>query len=123
MTLQELLEIDVKRNQPAYMDIKKVGSFINYTLNQGGKLVREGNTVILFKKLDDKTVEFHSFSADKPNVYLSNMAKFAKMFKKIGFEYAVTQFQNPKQAGMFKAAGFDAEITQTNEGYEAKVEL
>ena len=123
MTPQEILEVDVKRNQPAYMDIKKVGSFINNTIQGGGKMVREGNTLMLFKKIDKDTVEFHSFSADEPRTYLSNMAKFAGMLKKMGFKYAVTQFQNPKQAGMFKAAGFDAEITQTDEGYEAKVEL
>ena len=123
MTPKEILEFDLARNQPDYMDLKKVFTFINYTIKNGGKLVREGNTLMLFKKVSDDTVEFHSFSADKPNVYLSNMAKFAAMLKKMGFEYAVTQFQNPKQSGMFKAAGFDAEITETDEGYQAKVRL
>jgi hypothetical protein len=123
MTPKEILEFDLERNQPDYMDLKKVITFINYTIKNGGKLIREGNTLMLFRKLDDDSVEFHSFSADKPTVYLSNMAKFAAMLKKMGFEYAVTQFQNPKQAGMFKAAGFEAEINKTSEGYEAKVRL
>ena len=122
MTPKEILEVDLK-NQPDYMDLKKVIMFINYTIKNGGKLVREGNTLMLFRKVAEDTAEFHSFSADKPNVYLANMAKFAGMLKKMGFTYAVTQFQNPKQSGMFKAAGFDAEITQTKDGFEAKVTL
>lgn len=123
MTPKEILEVDVKRNQPSYMDLKKVITFINYIIKNGGKLVREGNTLMLFRKLSEDSVEFHSFSADEPRVYLSNMAKFANLLKKLGFDFAVTQFQNPKQAGMFRAAGFDAEIEQTNEGYQAKVRL
>lgn len=123
MTPKEILEVDVKRNQPDYMDLKKVITFINYTIKNGGKLVRQGDTLMLFRKVSEDTAEFHSFSADEPRVYLSNMAKFAQMLKKLGFDYAITQFQNPKQAGMFRAAGFDAEINKTDEGYEAKVRL
>lgn len=123
MTPDEILKVDLERNQPAYMDMKKVITFINYTIKNKGKLVRQGNTLILFKKVADDTAEFHSYSADEPRIYLSNMIKFAAMLKKLGFDHAVTQFQNPKQAGLFKAAGFEAEINKTNEGYEAKVRL
>lgn len=123
MTPKEILAVDLERNQPSYMTMPKVIGFINKTISNGGKMVRQGNTLMLFRNVGDNTAEFHSFSADKPNEYLSNMAKFANMLKKMGFEYAVTQFQNPKLAGMFKAAGFDAAVEKTASGYTAKVSL
>lgn len=123
MTPNEILKIDLERNQPDYMTLPKVIGFINKTISQGGKLVRQGDTLMLFRNIGNATVEFHSFSADSPSDYLKNMAKFADMLKRLGFETAVTQYQNPKLSGMFKAAGFEASITQTPDGYQAEVRL
>lgn len=123
MTPQEILKVDLERNQPDYMTFQKVMGFINKTISQGGKLVRQGDTLMLFRNIGNNTVEFHSFSADTPNEYLKNMGKFANMLKKMGFETAVTQYQNPKLSGMFKAAGFDASIQKTESGYQAEVRL
>ena len=123
MTPKEILEIDLERNQPDYMTLPKVIGFINKMTSQGAKMVRQGDTLMLFRNVGDSTAEFHSFSADKPNDYLKNMGKFANMLKQMGFEAAVTQYQNPKLSGMFKAAGFDASIQKTPNGYQAEVRL
>ena len=123
MTPEEILAIDLKRNQPDYMTFQKSIGFINKTLKEGGKILRQGDTLMLFRNIGNNTVMFHSFSADKPANYLKNMAMFADMLKKMGFETAVTTYQNPKLSSMFKAAGFDATVIKTDDGYQAEVRL
>lgn len=123
MTPEEILEIDLERNQPDYMTFQKSIGFINKTIKEGGKILRQGDTLMLFKNIGDNAVMFHSFSADTPTNYLKNMVLFAGMLKKMGFERAITTYTNPRLSSLFKAAGFDADIVQTPDGYEAEVRL
>ena len=123
MTPKEILEIDVQQNQPDYMTVPKAIGFINKMLSQGSKMVRQGDTLILFKNIGNSTAEFHSFSADKPTEYLKNMKKFSEMLKKMGFEFATTEYENPKLYKVFKICGFDATIEKTDNGYKALVRL
>lgn len=123
MTPEQILEVDLQRNQPDYMTFQKSIGFINKTIKDGGKILRQGDTLMLFKNVGNDTVEFHSFSADNPTNYLKNMVLFAEMLKKMGFQKAITTYTNPKLSSLFKAAGFDAEITEISDGYKAEVRL
>lgn len=127
MTPDEILEIDAQRNHPKGTQAGNLRAAINDFLSKRGHIVRQGNTLIMFRGGGDSNdVEYHCFNADSPQILAENVMKFFVMAKKLGYKTATTPYENPKINDLFKkivARKYEVEIEEKDDGYEAKVRL
>lgn len=121
MTPKEILAADGERRG---VSLSKMIGTVNMFLRKGGKLIQEGNTLIMFKNSGDNTAEFHPFHAGSAEEMVKNIIKFAEMLKKLGFEFMTTEYQNERFNSLFKSAKqYETEIVKTQKGYQATVRL
>ena len=126
MTPDEILEIDAERNYPPGIEAGHLRAEINDFLRKRGHIVQQGDTLIMFKNSGGKDVEFHTFNADSPQNLISNVMKFLVLAKKLGYETATTQYENPKIGELFKqgaSKGYEVSVSKKDGFYEAKVRL
>lgn len=92
---------------------------------------REGNTLFIVHKSAHKGVGyFRALNADTAQNYVENSRKFIDAAYKVGFDYLVTQFEDPSILNIFKIIardnppdmGFKAQNTNTG-GYQVTVKL
>ena len=107
MTPDEILTVDAQRNHPAGTVAGNLRAQINAEIRDGGQLVRQGDTLIVFKPLKNKTAEYHCFNADTPENLAKNVLAFWSMLIQLGFETARTSYENPKITELFRSFGRD----------------
>lgn len=91
-----ILEIDAKRNSQG-KDAHELQKLIDDGIkNQDVKLVREGDTLIVYEKIGDSHAEFHCFNADTAENLVKNVSNFYNVLRKEGFKTAETDYNNPK---------------------------
>lgn len=92
---------------------------------------REGNTLfIVHKSAKPGFGYFRALNADTAQNYVANSRKFIASAYKVGFDYLVTQFEDPTVLNIFKIIGRDkpadmgykAQRTNTG-GYQVTVKL
>lgn len=125
MTLDEILEIDAKRNHPPGTLAGHLRADINDELLKGGQAVQEGNVIIVFRAVEPGVVEHHSFNADTPANLLEANKKLWRMLKKAGASVARTNYENPKINQLLAQAKneFNISIRQDDDGFIAEVKL
>ena len=126
MTPEQIIKHDVKHNQEG-LTFDDVVLQIDYEIkNENARLVREGNTLIIFKTKEDGSCEFHCFNADTPDNLAKNVITFLTLAKKLGYTSASTPYKNPAVSHLIKkffTGKFDFEINHTEDGYVAEVSL
>jgi len=91
-----ILEIDAKRN-PQGADAHKLKEVIEDGIKyNNAKLVREGDTLIVYEKIKDSHADFHCFNADTADNLVKNVSNFYNTLRKEGFKTAQTDYNNPK---------------------------
>lgn len=128
MTLDEILEIDAKRNHEPGTQAGHLRALINEQLRENkAEIVQSGNTLIVFSNSDgDDDVEYHCFNADTPPNLAKNVMKFFEMAKKLGYKTATTPYDNPKISDLFTqivAKQYKVDIKRKGGHYEAKARL
>jgi len=126
MTLEEILDADVKRNYPPGTDVGELIANINDELRQGGELTRHNNTVIVYRPVEPGIVEHHSFNADTPQNLLDANVKLWEFLQKAKAKEAYTTYTNPKINDLLKQVPdkFKISIDQDPDGvFTAKVAL
>jgi hypothetical protein len=125
MTPDEILEVDAKRNYPQGVTINVLKREINRFTQDGGGILQQGKTLVMFRLIGPHSVEFHTFNADTPDNLVKNVETVFKVFRKMQIKNAQTQYDNPAITGLFDklGPGFKSDIQQTQTGYVAKVSL
>jgi hypothetical protein len=125
MTPEEILEIDAQRNHPPGTTVDDLITMINDELSEGGDIIQEGNTLIVYRGIGDGVVEHHSFNADTAKNLLNANIAFWKMMQKVGASKAMTTYQNPKINELLEIAKLEFDISITEEGgiFTAEVRL
>jgi hypothetical protein len=95
MTPDEILEIDAKRNHPPGTVAGNLRAIMNDNTQKSGGVVRQGNTLIMFRVVAPQTVFFFCFTADTVSTLAKNLEMAFRMFKKLKFTQAVTTRQGP----------------------------
>ena len=95
MTPDEILKIDAKRNHQD-TTAQDLVDIINQEIKVGAYVVREGETLILFKSTKKDRAEFHCFNADSAANLVKNVIGFFTLLRKLGYTYAETPYDNPR---------------------------
>lgn len=124
MNATEILKYDIANNHPPE-DRALVTRIIDNELNSGASVVREGNTIFIFKKINPETIEAHSFNADTAEKLVKNIKAFLKLCKKMGFKYVQTDFEDPKMARLLASfrPEYNVKTKRIDHGYRALVEV
>lgn len=124
MTATEILKYDFANNHPG-TDEQLLVRIVDHEINSGATVVREGNTLFIFKKVTPTTIEAHSFNADPAETLVKNIKAFLKFCKKMGFKYVRTDFEDPKMARLLASfrPEYNVKTKRTDYGYRALVEV
>ena len=124
MTPDQILEVDVKRNQRPGMVAGNLRAIINANAKKNGGIVQQGKTLVIFSILAPKTMGFFCFSADAPKDLSKNMTPVFRMFKKLGVKTAETRHQSPQISdALLHVPGFQAKTSAVDGVQSIKVDL
>jgi hypothetical protein len=118
MTLQELITEDVKRHYPPETVVGEIFALFNNEIKGGSKVVRQGDSIIVYKPIAEGVIEHHSFNADSTKNLVDFHKKFWRMLAKAGIKMATTTYNNPKISDLINSVKneFDVSITKDNDG-------
>lgn len=124
MTATEILKYDFANNHPG-VDQQRLANMIGSDINSGSTVVREGNTLFIFKKVTPTTIEMHTFNADPAEKFVKNVKAFLKFCKKMGFKNVRTDFADPKMLRLLAAfrPEYEVQTKRIDGGYRALVEV
>jgi hypothetical protein len=126
MTPEQILRYDVEHNQEDATFDEFVALINNEIENEKAKIIREGNTLIVFKTSGKDSCEFHCINADTPNNLAANVLKFLELTKKLGYAKAFTPYKNPAVSHLiekFFTNKYKFHISKTDDGFRAEVFL
>jgi len=86
-------------------------------------LLKENDTVLIFKSVDEKTLEVHVLSADSPPQMKDALAKFYQHFKSAGIEQLESYTQTPAMIRILQQAGIPVQFEKQGSRYKIEVEV
>jgi hypothetical protein len=126
MTPEQIIKYDAEHNQEGFTAESLAQRIKEEISNENAHLVREGDTLIIFKRVQDGSCEFHCFNADTPQNLAQNVLRFLYFVKKIGFYKAFTPYKNPAVSHLmqkFLTGKYQFNITKSGDGFVAEVNL
>jgi hypothetical protein len=127
MTPEQILRYDVEHNQDEDVELKHILWLIKHERTyENASVIREGNTLIIFKTVGKDSCEFHVFNADTPNKLAINVLTFLKLVKKLGYSKAFTLYKKPGITQLFEKFGrgrYKFDISKVDEKFKAEVYL
>lgn len=88
------------------MNAPKTGNFV----------VRQGDTLILTKKIEKNGIEFHCINGERAKDLVSNVQKYLDDLKENGYDYAVTFYDNPRISELFQQQPYPFEVKKIDDG-------
>jgi len=82
----------------------------------GNFVVRQGDTLILTKKIEKNGVEFHCINGERAKDLIVNMQKYFDDLKDNQFDFAVTYYDNPKIIALFEHQPYSYETKKIDDG-------
>jgi hypothetical protein len=89
----------------------------------GNFVVRQGDTLILTKKIEKNGIEFHCINGERAKDLVSNVQKYLDDLREHGYDYAVTFYDNPRINDLIAQLTHPSEVKKIDDGlfrtYEA----
>lgn len=104
---EEIIEIAAKETGGRYTAEQIKASLSAEAYEMGALILRQGNTLLVVHqdKNAPTTAIFRAINADTIENYLKNSVEFAKALGEAGFQYMVTEFEDPALLNIFKYIG------------------
>lgn len=117
-TIEEILRLDTQRHYPPGTEVGQVFASFNQHMAEGADVVRQGDSLIVFKAIAPGVIEHHSFNADSSKNLLDFHKKFWRMLEKAGASMAVTTYENPKINDLINSVKdeFNVSIIENDDG-------
>ena len=95
--IRQILSEDLAKNYAGFA--MTVDAYFNGLMNSpktGNFVVRQGDTLILTKQIENNGIEFHCINGERAKDLVINVQKYLDDLKDQGFDYAVTFYDNPR---------------------------
>lgn len=104
LSQEEIIAIAAKETGGKYSAEQVKASLSAEAYDMKAIMLREGNTIFVVHKdpQNPKIVVFRALNADTINNYFKNAVVFTKSMGMAGFQYMVTQFDDPALLNIFK---------------------
>jgi len=122
--IRQILSEDLAKNYAGFA--VTVDDYFNGLMNApktGNFVVRQGDTLILSKKIKKNGIEFHCINGERAKDLVINVQKYLDDLKESGYDYAVTFYDNPRINDLIVQFTYPSEIKKIDDGlfrtYEA----
>jgi hypothetical protein len=115
--IRQILTEDLAKNYRGFA--MTVDAYFDGLMNApktGNFVVRQGDTLILTKKIEKNGIEFHCINGERAKDLVSNMQKYLDDLKEHGYDYAVTFYDNPRISGLFQQQPYPFEVKKIDDG-------
>ena len=85
--------------------------------------MRESETVIIFKYLDEESVEFHIFTVDQPMALANAMSKMYEAFRSSKIKYGESTTDNPAIIKLAQRVGIPIQAHKLGDRYQVEIEV
>ena len=120
MTMKDIRQIlteDLAKNYGGFA--MTVDAYFDGLMNApqtGNFVVRQGDTLILTKKIEKNGIEFHCINGERAKDLVSNVQKYLDDLKEHGYDYAVTFYDNPRISELFEQQPHPFEVKKIDDG-------
>ena len=115
--IRQILTEDLAKNYRGFA--MTVDAYFDGLMNApktGNFVVRQGDTLILTKKIEKNGIEFHCINGERAKDLVSNVQKYLDDLKEHGYDYAVTFYDNPRISGLFQQQPYPFEVKKIDDG-------
>ena len=115
--IRQILSEDLAKNYRGFT--MTVDAYFDGLINApktGNFVVRQGDTLILTKKIEKNGVEFHCINGERAKDLIVNMQKYFDDLKDNQFDFAVTYYDNPKIIALFEHQPYSFETKKIDDG-------
>ena len=115
VSVQEIIKKDAEATGA---DFEKLYTYFFQEIQAGRmRIMRHGNTLMIYSILQPKVAEVHIVSADKPREIIEAIKDFEKAMKKAGFVKVVSDTDNMAIVRLLQAANVPVKVTPMNGKY------
>lgn len=115
--IRQILSEDLAKNYAGFA--MTVDAYFDGLMNSpktGNFVVRQGDTLILTKKIENNGIEFHCINGERAKDLVINVQKYLDDLKNQGFDYAVTFYDNPRINELIAQLTHPSEIEKIDDG-------
>jgi hypothetical protein len=115
--IRQILTEDLAKNYGGFA--MTVDAYFDGLMNApktGNFVVRQGDTLILTKKIEKNGIEFHCINGERAKDLVSNVQKYLDDLNDHGHDFAVTFYDNPKINELFNHQPYPFEIKKIDDG-------
>ena len=115
--IRQILTEDLAKNYGGFA--MTVDAYFDGLMNApqtGNFVVRQGDTLILTKKIEKNGIEFHCINGERAKDLVSNVQKYLDDLREHGYDYAVTFYDNPRISGLFQQQPYPFEVKKIDDG-------
>ena len=115
--IRQILTEDLAKNYGGFaMTVDAYGDGLMNAPKTGNFVVRQGDTLILTKKIEKNGIEFHCINGERAKDLVSNVQKYLDDLREHGYDYAVTFYDNPRISGLFQQQPYPFEVKKIDDG-------
>lgn len=115
--IRQILSEDLAKNYAGFA--VTVDAYFDGLMNSpktGNFVVRQGDTLILTKKIENNGIEFHCINGERAKDLVANVQKYLNDLKAQGYDYAVTFYDNPRINELIAQLTYPSEIVKIDDG-------
>lgn len=115
--IRQILSEDLAKNYAGFA--VTVDAYFDGLMNSpktGNFVVRQGDTLILTKKIENNGIEFHCINGERAKDLVANVQKYLDDLKAQGYDYAVTFYDNPRINELIAQLTCPSEIVKIDDG-------
>lgn len=115
--IRQILSEDLAKNYAGFA--VTVDAYFDGLMNSpktGNFVVRQGDTLILTKQIENNGIEFHCINGERAKDLVANVQKYLDDLKAQGFDYAVTFYDNPRINELIAQLTHPSEIVKIDDG-------
>jgi len=115
--IRQILSEDLAKNYRGFT--MTVDAYFDGLINApktGNFVVRQGDTLILTKKIEKNGVEFHCINGERAKDLIVNMQKYFDDLKDNQYNFAVTYYDNPKIIALFEHQPYSFKTKKIDDG-------
>lgn len=115
--IRQILSEDLAKNYAGFA--VTVDAYFDGLMNSpktGNFVVRQGDTLILTKKIENNGIEFHCINGERAKDLVVNVQKYLDELKDQGYDYAVTFYDNSRINELIAQLTYPSEIVKIDDG-------
>ena len=123
MRTQDIIRQDMQKNGMGEIAEQFLRGLAVGLQNKALGILREGETVVIFRASDENALEFDLYTVDEPLALAKALKKFYEYAKNAGVKLLESNADNLEIAKLGKAAGIPMQMYKIGNTYKLEIEV